>query len=283
MLADGLKVRLMASRSGFLIAEQDHKSLVELDLNGNTMRDKGVAAVCLAALSCRFLKHLHLRRTFAICIPLEFQIASHAIAVDLSENDGLRSPPAVIASRSPIALAEYWADLRADHQTLDTVRLMMVGFGGVGKTTLAKALSLKTEDLPNFQSTLKGDAARRSCNCSASLDRVEPLSSASISCSVQFQDRPLLLCGFPARQFPASLTQNFFLRWVKPASVFCSQPAYQTRFFCCANMATAQQRVRNSPSLLSKPRAKKAARNLFVSTSSTLLARWSTTSRTSCL
>lgn len=123
--------------------------------------DEGAQAICAAALRCPSLTDLALQYCEISTIPLSFQLAPHSISVRLWSNP-LRSPPAAIAnieggwSVSVAAIAKYWADLRAEHVPLDCVRLMLVGYGGVGKTTLAQALRLSSEQLSGFQKSLKG-------------------------------------------------------------------------------------------------------------------------------
>lgn len=127
--------------------------------------DEGASVVCDAALHCPKLVHLGLSSCSISIIPIAFQLsAPPSLLIDLRFNP-LRSPPYAVADRGFEALTGYWSDLRADHapMAMDRVRLMLVGEGGVGKTTLAQALSLKPEELSTFHLSLKGMLRFRSC------------------------------------------------------------------------------------------------------------------------
>jgi hypothetical protein len=51
-------------------------------------------------------------------------------------------------------ISAYWNDLRKDHVALDRMRLMIVGYGGVGKTTLSMAM--QPNGLADVQKTITG-------------------------------------------------------------------------------------------------------------------------------
>lgn len=153
---------ILLKKSTLKVSLQCHPAMRSLNIHTNSIGDEGAEAICRAALTCPAMKYLDLWMCQISTIPLSFQLAPHSIEVVLAGNP-LRSPPAAVAEQGHEAVSAYWSDLRAEHVPLDRVRLMLVGHGGVGKTTLAQALSLKPEQLPGFQKSLKGIVSMSLC------------------------------------------------------------------------------------------------------------------------
>ena len=91
--------------------------------------------------------------------PIEFQVSNRFRVVNLRQNP-LRSPPRHVVddTGNKGLLAKYVLDLKAGYTELDRMRLMIVGYGGVGKTTLRHALQLSDDHkaLASFQKSMKG-------------------------------------------------------------------------------------------------------------------------------
>lgn len=129
-------------------------ALVRLVLFGNQIGNSGAGCLCTAALSCKTLKSIDLSDNRISLLPLQFQTAPHSIEVEL-EGNAMESPPGAVVARGQAALAAYWSDLRASHAPLDRIRLVLLGNGGAGKTTFARALATESKLLREIPLSLK--------------------------------------------------------------------------------------------------------------------------------
>ena len=89
------------------------------------------------------LKKLNLSGNKLVYFPLDDRVlrAFENTLIDLSYNDSLRSPPHSVI-RSAQTLKAYLDDLRAESSPVVHIQVMVVGNGGVGKTTWCRTALL---------------------------------------------------------------------------------------------------------------------------------------------
>jgi hypothetical protein len=96
---------------------------------------------------------LNTNRITTVPVELQLKLATvEGLHVSLLNNE-LSSPPLGF-SGGPGSLRAYLRDLASQPCVRPAYRLMLVGFGGVGKTTFSRALRSTEEDLASFSSGL---------------------------------------------------------------------------------------------------------------------------------
>ena len=117
-----------------------------LNMSGNLIEDRGAAALC-QALTVRaeanvspVLTELRLINCGITSLPVDFMLhgCQQLRVLELQENP-LKDPPRSAAKDSE-SLLKYFEALRHGSEPLKTARLMLVGYGGQGKTTFGKAV-----------------------------------------------------------------------------------------------------------------------------------------------
>ena len=116
-------------------------SLQELNLGSNKLTDKFTADDNFIHLGK--LKKLNLQRNELVNFPLDDRVlrAFENTLIDMGYNESLRSPPRSVFW-SPESLNAYLADLRAESSPAVHIQVMVVGNGGVGKTTWCRTALL---------------------------------------------------------------------------------------------------------------------------------------------
>jgi hypothetical protein len=76
----------------------------------------------------------------------------------------LESPPAEIVKKGNEAIRQYFKSLSGDEQALNEVKVLLVGDGAAGKTSLAKALLGQLDILQTFWVNAFGEKKERKKN-----------------------------------------------------------------------------------------------------------------------
>ncbi|MCD4777565.1 MAG: leucine-rich repeat domain-containing protein, partial [Desulfobacterales bacterium] len=109
-------------------------NLTTLNLSGNQMSELPAEITALVNLTQLFLSENQMSE-----LPAEITQLSNLTTLDLEENP-LKSPPPEIAGQGVQAIFEYFKSLEAEKQPLNEVKVLLVGDGGAGKTSLVKRL-----------------------------------------------------------------------------------------------------------------------------------------------
>ena len=120
---------------------QLNNSLQELILRYNNLTDEFTADDNFIHLGK--LKKLDLQANKFVNFPLDDRVlrAFENTLIDLSGNQSLRSPPQSVIG-TPESLKAYLDDLRAESSPAVHIQVMVVGNGGVGKTTWCRTALL---------------------------------------------------------------------------------------------------------------------------------------------
>ena len=120
---------------------QVNNSLQELNLGYNELTDEFTADDNFIHLGK--LKWLNLRGSELVNFPLDDRVlrAFENTLINLRGNDSLRSPPRSVI-RTAEDLKAYLDDLRAESSPAVHIQVMVVGNGGVGKTTWCRTALL---------------------------------------------------------------------------------------------------------------------------------------------
>ena len=120
---------------------QLNNSLEELDLGWNELTDEFTADDNFIHLGKQ--KKLDLRGNKFVNFPLDDRVlrAFENTLIELYGNDSLRSPPQSV-TRNAESLKAYLDDLRAESSPAVHIQVMVVGNGGVGKTTWCRTALL---------------------------------------------------------------------------------------------------------------------------------------------
>ena len=120
---------------------QLNNSLQELNLGDNELTDEFTADDNFIHLGK--LKKLSLRSNNLVNFPLDDRVlrAFENTLIDLRHSNSLRSPPQSVAD-IPERLKGYLDDLRAESSPAVHIQVMVVGNGGVGKTTWCRTALL---------------------------------------------------------------------------------------------------------------------------------------------
>lgn len=119
-----------------LIAEWRRHPRSALDLGGLQLQ-----RVPDSLRSLRQLKSLDLRMNKLIELPAWLGELSELKLLALGENPALGIPDSILSSRSPKEILRYYFESRADGRPLQELKLLLVGRGGAGKTSLVKHLA----------------------------------------------------------------------------------------------------------------------------------------------
>ena len=110
-----------------------------------------------AAQKNHTIKHLDLSENHIRIRPYGF-VYLNLQSLDLTKNKSLQFPPKSIADSGSKAVLAFFDDLRKGNVKVSYAKLMLVGHGGAGKSTLAKALSMQPAALRNLLHELKAKA-----------------------------------------------------------------------------------------------------------------------------
>ena len=128
-------------------------ALLSLKLGGNSLEDGAALGEVLAMHPT--LTEVDLSRNSITTIPLDSQLrlGRSSMRLDMSGNP-LSSPP--LGSRGTAdELGSYLRLLTSESAAVTRIRLMILGFGGVGKTTFCDAATRELDEMVNFQSSLR--------------------------------------------------------------------------------------------------------------------------------
>ena len=130
--------------------------MTTLDLSSNLFGAAEGTALCAAVSSHRSLVDVDLSSNAITILPVEAQLRlaarRPAMRLDLSNNP-LSSPP--LGQRADAdELNEYLRALQAESTSIRRIRLMVCGYGGVGKTTFCTAAVRPAEELAHFHGSL---------------------------------------------------------------------------------------------------------------------------------
>jgi internalin A len=109
-------------------------NLTTLDLSFNQLSELPAEITQLSNLTTLDLRNNQLSE-----LPAEITQLSNLTTLLLEENP-LKSPPPEIAGKGVEAIFEYFKSLEAEKQPLNEVKVLLVGDGGAGKTSLVKRL-----------------------------------------------------------------------------------------------------------------------------------------------
>ena len=125
----------------FVVGQQLNNSLEELDIGSNKLTDEFTADDNFIHLGK--LKKLNLAHNKLVNFPLDDRVlrAFENTLIDLRGNYSLRSPPQNVIE-TPESLKRYLDDLRAESSPAVHIQVMVVGNGGVGKTTWCRTALL---------------------------------------------------------------------------------------------------------------------------------------------
>ena len=154
---------LHASRNGFTEAGtalaqaiKACKALTDIDLSSNRLGPAEGIALIASIAAHRALSRAELSDNAITVLPIDDQRRLAArrppMHLDLSNNT-LSSPP--LGSRADAEeLQEYLRAMQAESTGVHRIRLMVAGYGGVGKTTFCAAAMRSPEELADFHSSL---------------------------------------------------------------------------------------------------------------------------------
>jgi small GTP-binding protein len=107
-------------------------NLTGLDLSGNRLKTLPAEIGELTNLTVLYLSGNQLKT-----LPAEIRKLTNLTELDLSENP-LEIPPPEIAKQGIEAIRSYFESLEAERRALNEVKVLLVGDGGAGKTSLVK-------------------------------------------------------------------------------------------------------------------------------------------------
>jgi small GTP-binding protein len=108
------------------------KNLTALNLSGNQL-----ASLPAEIVELKNLTFLDISGNQLASLPAEIVELKNLTKLDLSENP-LESPPPEIAERGIEAIRSYFKSLETERRALNEVKVLLVGDGGAGKTSLVK-------------------------------------------------------------------------------------------------------------------------------------------------
>jgi internalin A len=108
------------------------KKQTKLNLSGNQLKTLPAEIAELKSLTTLILYKNQLKT-----LPAEIAELKNLTQLDLSGNP-LESPPLEIAERGIEAIRSYFKSLEAERRALNEVKVLLVGDGGAGKTSLVK-------------------------------------------------------------------------------------------------------------------------------------------------
>lgn len=122
------------------------RGLTSLNLNGNNISNAGVRAIA-ERLSC--LTSLHLRNNKLTALPRELLQLTQLRYLDVRDNPQLNLPPELTQTTDASAILDYLRRLTTEtRRRLNEAKLLLVGQGGVGKTSLARYLIDRQKRVP---------------------------------------------------------------------------------------------------------------------------------------
>ncbi|MFC2146235.1 COR domain-containing protein [Acidobacteriota bacterium] len=165
---------LRSNRINDISSLKELKELTKLGLQNNQISDisslnelKGLTVLVLvnnqindisSLNELKNLKYVLLMDNKITHMPAEFIDLGLAIKWEYDEGEGiflednpLESPPAEIIKKGKKAIKQYFKSLAGDEQALNEVKVLLVGDGATGKTSLAKALLGQPFDIKESQ------------------------------------------------------------------------------------------------------------------------------------
>lgn len=144
------------SGEAFAMAVQSSPSMRCLKMRANGLGASDGAALGAAIAAHKTLAEVDLSDNNLTSLPIEAQLQLSERATPLEfdlSNNPLSSPP--LGRRATAdALREYLSALRLESTAITRLRLMVCGFGGVGKTTFCTAATRPDTDLSRFHGSL---------------------------------------------------------------------------------------------------------------------------------
>ena len=131
---------------------RQNTTLLSLKLAANSLEDGTALGEVLAMHPA--LTEVDLSCNSITTIPLESQLrlGRSSLRLDMSGNP-LSSPPLGIRG-SADELEAYFGLMASESTRVTRIRLMILGFGGVGKTTFCEAATREVDEMANFQKSL---------------------------------------------------------------------------------------------------------------------------------
>jgi len=137
----------------FANALQNNRTLQRLNVSDNDITHHDLIESLVAHPS---LKEADCSTNEITIISMECQLAAsqrQTLKLDLFNNP-LSSPPLGRPGGNPDGLQKYFHELAQEPTNVKRIRLMVLGFGGVGKSTFCQALTFPAHSSSQFHSTL---------------------------------------------------------------------------------------------------------------------------------